>query len=252
MRGPASVRRVRAALAATREFLTRPRGNRMWDAVIRGTGVLGLLGIGLALLIPRTGPLIGLAVYTVWVTGPLSPFFPVGLEPLLMLFGRLYEPLLVAGVSTAAGLCIEFLNYHLYGTLLGLRAARRFRRSRTIRFLRRLFARAPFFTVWVCAWTPLPFWGARILAALDDYPIRRYLTAAALGRLPKLWFFAALGIYWGLSDALLVGIVGGTTLLATGLWLVGRTKGARRARRRAPGREPRPSRRRRGHEAVPA
>lgn len=196
----------------------------MWDAIIRSTGVLGLLGIGLVLLLPRSGPLVGLGIYTMWVTGPLSPFFPIGLEPILMLFGRLYAPLLVAIVSVTFGLYIEFLNYHVYDALLGLRRARRFRESRAVRFLQRLFGRAPFFTVWLCAWTPLPFWGARILATLSNYSIARYMTAAALGRLPKFWFFAALGLYWGLTDALLVGIVVGTALLATGIWFVGRRR----------------------------
>lgn len=211
----------------------------MWDAVIRSTGALGLLGIGLVLLLPSSGPLVGLGIYTMWVTGPLSPFFPVGLEPILMLFGRLYAPLVVALVSVAFSLYVEFLNYHVYDVLLGLERARRFRESRAIRFLQRLFSRAPFFTVWICAWTPLPFWGARILAALGNYPIRRYMTAAALGRLPKFWFFAALGLYWGLSDALLLGIAGGTALLATGLWAIGRRRRAGAADRPAPAR-PRP------------
>lgn len=229
--------------------------------MIRGTGVLGLLGIALALLLPRSGPLLGLGIYTMWVTGPLSPFFPVGLEPILMMFGRLYAPLLVASIATTAGLYIEFMNYHLYGALLGLGAARRFRESRAVRFLRRLFERAPFFAVWVCAWTPLPFWGARILAALSEYPIGRYLVATALGRLPKLWFFAALGLYWGLSDAWLLGIVVGTALLATVLGLLG-GRGERVGRRRGIGtpagwpvtarRGRRSERHRDGGKAVPA
>ena len=35
------------------------------------------------------------------MTGPLSPLFPIGLEPVVMLLGRLYAPLLVAVVVTA-------------------------------------------------------------------------------------------------------------------------------------------------------
>lgn len=241
--------RLRSAWRAVWRFLSRPRGDRLWDIVIRTTGLLGLLGIGLVLLFPPSGPLVGLGIYTMWVTGPLSPFFPVGLEPVLMLFGRLYPPLLVAGLATVAGLYIEFLNYYLYGTLLGLDRARRFRESRTVRFLQRLFGRAPFFTVWVSAWTPLPFWGARILAALSDYPVGRYLVATALGRFPKLWFFSALGMYWGLNGTLLLGVVVGTTLLATVLWLVGRRRGE--AGVRLASRPPRALTREAGTRAAP-
>lgn len=212
-------------------FLTAPRGNRLWDAVIRGTGAAGLLGFLLIALSPGAGPLVGLGVYTIWVTGPLSPFFPVGLEPMLVLFGRLYAPLLVAGVSTAAGLYVEFLNYHLYRKLLAHRLARPLYDSRTVAFLRQLFERAPFFTVWFCAWAPLPYWVVRILAAMTGYPLRRYLAASLLGRFPKLWFFAALGLYWTVPDAVLLGIVGVTTAVAAAMWIWRRRRGRRGAGR---------------------
>lgn len=212
-------------------FLTAPRGNRLWDAVIRGTGAAGVLGFFLIALFPASGPLIGLGVYTIWVAGPLSPFFPVGLEPMLVVFGRLYPPLLVAGVSTGAGLYVEFLNYHLYRKLLRHRLARPFRESRTVDFLRRLFERAPFLTVWFCAWAPLPYWVVRILAAMTGYPLRRYLTASLLGRFPKLWFFAALGLYWTVPDSVLVGIVAVTTAFAAGMWIWRRRRGRRTAGR---------------------
>lgn len=226
----------RAAPLASRiwSFLTRPRGNRLWDGVVRGTGVLGLLGILLVTFVPGAGPLVGLGIYTIWISGPLSPFFPVGLEPVLMLFGRLYLPLLVAGVSTAAALYVEFFNFHLYDRLLRLQAARGFRESRLVRFLRRLFDGAPFLTVWVCSLTPLPFWAVRILAALSGYPLARYLGAAFLGRLPKYWFFAALGLYWRLSAPLLLGIaLGGSVLIGLAPW-------ALRRWRRGGGRAPTP------------
>ena len=194
----------------------------MWDGIVRGTGVMGLLGIVLVLTLRHTGPLVGLAIYTTWISGPLSPFFPIGLEPVLMLFGRLYPPLLVAGVSTTAGLYVEFLNYHLYGKLLHLEATHQFRESRVVRFLRRIFERSPFFTVWICAITPLPFWAARILASLSGYPIQRYLGAALLGRFPKLWFFSALGLHWSLNEQWLLGIAGGSVLLGAAPWAISR------------------------------
>jgi hypothetical protein len=73
----------------------------MWDAVVRGTGATGLLGIGRVRVLPASGPLVGLGVSTLWISGPLSPLFPVGLEPVPMLFGRLYPPWLVAAVSAS-------------------------------------------------------------------------------------------------------------------------------------------------------
>ena len=47
--------------------------------------------------------------------------------------------------------------------------------------------------MWICSWSPLPYWSVRILAPLAGYSVRRYLLATFLGRFPRFWFFAALG-----------------------------------------------------------
>lgn len=203
-------------------FLTRARGNRLWDAVVRGTGALGLLGIGLVLLVPAAGPLVGFGIVTIWITGPLSPLFPVGYEPILMLFGRVYAPLLIAAVSMVVQLYVEFTNYHLHRKVLELDVTRRFRESRIVDRLRELFDRRPFFTVWLCSWSPVPYWVVRILGPLSGYPVKRYLAATVLGRFPKLWFFAALGTFWSVSDRLLLAVVAGS--LVVGLALYGRRR----------------------------
>ena len=41
---------------------------------------------------------------TLWVHGPWSPLLPAAYEPVLMVFGKLYPPLLIAavGVLTSA------------------------------------------------------------------------------------------------------------------------------------------------------
>jgi hypothetical protein len=211
MNRPPFLRRISRALV-------RDRGDRRWDAFLRSTGLLGMAGIALVLVVPASASLVGLAIYTLWVSGPLSPLFPVGLEPVVMILGRLHSPLLVAAIVTGAGLWVEFLSYHLYRLLMSTAPARGFREGRVVVGLERLFGRAPFFAVWVSSWSPLPFWVVRILAALRGYGMPRYLAAIALGRLPKFWIFAALGLYWRVSAPILVGIVIGSTLLALLLW----------------------------------
>lgn len=204
--------------------LTRPRGSRRWDIYIRTTGVLGLVGIALVHLLPASGPLVGLAIYTLWVSGPLSPLFPVGLEPVVMLLARLHPGWLVALVVTGAGLYVEAVAYHLYGTILHATALERFRESRFVSRSRALFLRAPFFTVWVFSWSPLPFWAVRILGALERYPLRRFLLAATLGRFPKFWLFAVLGVHWSLPWEVLLGAVAAGTAVAAVPWVVGRLR----------------------------
>lgn len=100
-------------------------GNRLWDGVLRSTGVIALLAIPPALFLPAsiTG-LIGFVIVTILVNGPLGIFLPATYEPILMLFGRLYAPLLIAMLGISGTLYVEFLNYHLFAKVLYLDSLR--------------------------------------------------------------------------------------------------------------------------------
>lgn len=228
------IRRDSASGAVRRAWrvLTRPRGNPTWDGVVRGTGVLGLVGIVIVLRYPDLAPLVGLSVFTIWINGPFSALFPATFEPVLMLFGRLYPPLLVAVVATAGNLYVEFLNWHLYRKALRHDRAEVVRDSRVVRFLVRLFDRAPFLTVWICAWSILPYWAVRIVAPLSDFPLDRYMWATFLGRLPKLWFFAALGTWIAVPTMWLAALTGAGVVVGLGVWGWNRWRG--RETRRIP------------------
>ena len=209
--------------------LTRPRGSVVATWLLRGTGAIGLAGLVLVLVLPATAPLVGLCIVSLWLNGPLSMFFPTTLEPIVMLFGRVYEPLLVAAAATAGNMYVEFLNYHLYRRLLGLERLRSLRDSRVVRLSVRLFRRMPFFTTWLCAWSILPYWTVRFIAPITDYPLRRYMMATLLGRFPKMWLFAALGVWLGLGADVLLFVTGGVILIAVAATL---TRHVGRDRRR--------------------
>jgi hypothetical protein len=81
--------------------------------------------------------------------------------------------------------------------------------------------RAPFFTVWLCSWSPLPYWLVRILSPMAGYPVRKHLWATFLGRFPRLWFFAALGLYWGIDLRVVFALSGVAILGAVGMALKG-------------------------------
>ena len=199
-------------------FVTR-YGNLSWDGVLRGTGALAALALPGVLLLPTGfGGLVGFVLVTIWVNGPLGIFLPATYEPILMLFGRVYHPLLVSALGIVGVLYVEYLNYHLYAGLLHLEAFRVVRHNRTAERIVRLFARAPFFTTWLCSWSPLPYWAVRILGPMAGYPIRRYLIATFLGRFPRLWFFAALGLWWHVDTSVLLLITFGSIVVALAVY----------------------------------
>ena len=204
---------------ATRPVLSRRYGNLIWDGVLRGSGLLALAALPASVRWNEAAELTAFVLITIWVNGPISPFLPATYEPVLMLFGRVYSPLLIASLGIAGTIYVEFLNYHLYRTALDAYALGAVKRSRTVAWTARWFARAPFFTIWLCAWSPIPFWVPRFLAPLTGYSIRRYLFATFLGRFPRLWFFAALGLYWSVSPAVLAGIALTSIALALVIWL---------------------------------
>lgn len=174
--------------------LLRPRGRPQWDIVLRGTGLVALLALYPTWRWPDLAGLVAFLCITIFVNGPLAPLLPATYEPVLMVTGRAHAPWLVALVGIAGTLYVEYLNYYLYRAAILHPRVEAARQSRLVRATVRLFGKAPFFCVWLCAWSPLPYWAVRFLAPLAGYPVRPYLVATFLGRAPRLWFFAALGL----------------------------------------------------------
>lgn len=154
-----------------------------------------------------------MALITIWVHGPLSPLLPAAYEPVLMMFGRMYPSLLVAAVGTAANAYIEFVNYRMFAAMDRLALYRRLTAHPLFARATRWFARRPFLTTWLFAWSPLPDWIVRLLAPAARYDVRRYLLALALGRLPRFWVIAALGVWFRIPLGWLIGIAAGSLLL---------------------------------------
>lgn len=199
-------------------LLKRRYGNLAWDGVLRATGIAALVSIPLLLMFPQAGPLFGFMLVTMWVNGPMAPFLPAMYEPVLMLFGRLYPPLLIGLLGIAGTLYVEYLNYHLYQRILKLDALQGVHRSKTVKRISSLFLRAPFFTVWLGSWSLLPYWSVRFMSPITGYPVSRHLLATFLGRFPRLWFFAAVGAFWDVDIKVLFGITLGSILLAAVIW----------------------------------
>jgi len=182
--------------------------------VLAAATATALGAAALAVWLPRTTKLVGFVLLTIACHGPLSPFLPAMFEPILLLYGQLHPPLLIAVVGALTSVGAECLNYHLYRTLLGCDSLDRVMRSGPARAVASVFARQPFLAVWVCAWSPLPDWAARILASHAHYPVARYLLAFLVGRIPKFWLLATIGLHWVPSGQVIFGVVAGSVLLS--------------------------------------
>lgn len=195
--------------------LVRRRGTPAWDALLRATGVAALVAIYPVTRWPDLAGLVGFFCLTLFVSGPISIVLPAAFEPMLMIAGRLYPPLLVTLVGVTGNLYMDYVNYHLYRRALAHPRLARARGSRIVQRTLALFQRSPFFAVWLCAWSPIPYWIVCTLAPLSRYPMTRFLFATLLGRAPRVWCFAALGRAFPVSTQLLATAV--AIALAIGL-----------------------------------
>lgn len=177
-------------------LLCRSPGHPTWAWIIRGTCALAIGATLLMVWVPQTTKMIVFILLTLWCHGPLSPLLPAAYEPVLLGYGQLFPPVLLAIVGAVSSTATEYLNYRLYRKLLKWDSLDRLLHSASGLRLRKLYRRAPFFSIWLCVWSPLPDWAARVLAAHSEYSVRRYLSAFLLARIPRFWFLAAVGLHW--------------------------------------------------------
>ena len=207
-------------LRALGHALIRQRGTPQWDAVIRVTGVLGLLAIYPTLRWPGVAGVMGFFVVSVVMNGPLSPFFPVFFEPVMFVAARVYPPVLVGLVATVGACYMEYLNYYLHRYAIFHPRLEGVRQSYWVRKCVELFELSPFWAIVLMAFTPLPYWPARILGPLTRYPIERYLLATFIGRFPEWWLYAAFGKWLPVSTpVLLFGTLAFTVGFLAFVWL---------------------------------
>lgn len=203
-----------------RRALVRSRGDRRWDVFLRATALVGLTGIPVLLLVPAATPLVWLAVLSLPANSPLSPILPTFFEPLIIEAAKWASVWAVTLVACAGYLYMEYLNWHVYAWVLNWDRLADFQARPAVRWGVRMFARSPFWMVVIFAFTPLPFWAGRALAILHRYPLRRFLVATAVGRVPRWLFYAWFGGLvrvptWMLAAAIVVPaaiVIGGRLL----------------------------------------
>jgi len=189
------------------QSIVRRRGDRRWDVFLRATGVVALLGIPIVLLVPRSVTLVWLGVLSIPANSPLSPLLPTFFEPIIVEAARWEPAWAVTLVATAGYLYMEYVNWHVYAWVLHWDGLAGLRSRPSLRWGVANFGRSPFWVVVVFAFTPLPFWAARILAILYKYPLRPFMVATFVGRVPRWYCYALLGGLVRVPTWLLVAVI---------------------------------------------
>ena len=157
-------------------------------AALVSAAVFGLFCGALVLYDPRYSQL---AIYGLYAIPAhlLISFLPH--EPALWIAARLYPALVVAMVGTAASVVAIVLDYWLIGWLVNHHLVKPVvQESRWFTFASRWFHKAPALLIAGSALAPVPFYPVKIMAIAADYPLRRFIAALVVGRLPRFYFLA--------------------------------------------------------------
>ncbi len=125
-------------------------------------------------------------------------------EPVLLFFSKFYGPMTIALVSIAGTALTEVINYSVFRYVADLKVFQKMLQSRGVQKLVAWFKKAPFISLWVAGFTPIPFYPFRFLVVLARYPLWKYILAVVTSRTPRFFILGLAGGAIKLSDTLLV------------------------------------------------
>lgn len=125
-------------------------------------------------------------------------------EPMLLYFGKFYNPLTVALVAIPSTLLTEMLNYSCFKYVTDLKFFVKLREKNAVKKTIQFFNKAPFLTLWVAGITPIPFYPLRFLVVIARYPVIKYIVAVFLSRFPRFIILAYIGLKLQFPDYMLI------------------------------------------------
>ena len=114
-------------------------------------------------------------------------------DPAVIFFARFHAPLIIAFVGVAGILVSEAINYTCFEYIVDGKFFEKILKHRFIIKLTQLFNKAPFWTMLIVAFTPIPIYPFRFLVVMARFPLLKYLIALLIGRLPRLYLIALFG-----------------------------------------------------------
>ena len=125
-------------------------------------------------------------------------------EPVLLFFGKFYQPLTVAVVAVIGTVMTEAINYSVFKLVTDSNFFQKIRHRKMATKIVELFNRTPFVALLVAGLTPVPFYPFRFLVVLARYPLVKYLLAVFLSRTPRFFILALAGYMIKIPDYLLI------------------------------------------------
>lgn len=172
---------------------------KKWVAVF----VAFLLCCAALLLVSRDSPRLArvevLVLYLLYMSVAFT-FLPLPTAWIVLWAAREVEPLTVAVIGTVGTVIANLHDYYIIHYLFRVERIKKTKRNRFYLKAFEWFGRAPFATLTIASFLPVPIDAVRILAVSADYPRRWYALATFAGRLPRYALLAFLGYELQLSN----------------------------------------------------
>jgi membrane protein YqaA with SNARE-associated domain len=170
----------------------RQISGKRWLFTFLGFLFLNMVFLYLARTVPVPVAWERLVVLLIYMSMAFT-FCPLPTTWILLWTAREVDPFGVALVG-AFGTCMANLNdYHILNYLLRLERIKRATGSRTYQKAVRWFGKAPFLTLSVASFLPIPIDVVRVLSVSAAYPRVLYVLATLAGRLPRYLLLTILG-----------------------------------------------------------
>jgi uncharacterized membrane protein YdjX (TVP38/TMEM64 family) len=145
---------------------------------------------------------------------PIFSVLSLPLEPTTLMIAKVAPPWEIALLGAAAAGVAAVFDYFFVRRVFRIGALDRLRGHRLFSRVERYAKVAPFLTILAFAALPLPFAIPRVMMPLIGYSLPRYVTATALGRLPRIYVLAAFGKIFDIPNWILAAFLIGAVALA--------------------------------------
>ena len=146
-----------------------------------------------------------------WYSIPSSSFVYLPHEPSAIYAGAIYSPGIVAITGGLAAIVAAITDYFVVRRVFEFERIAPLKQATLYKRAVRYFNWKPWPTLMVIAFSPIPFYPLRILAPSSGYPLWKYVSAYAAGRVPRCYLLAMGGAWMPVPNEyillMLVGLI---------------------------------------------
>jgi ribonucleoside-triphosphate reductase len=124
---------------------------------------------------------------------PSNSFVPFPHEPAIIYYGKLFGPLLTTTTAIVPTIIACIIDYAVLSPVFSRTRLAELKQSKIYIKTVYYYSKAPFWTNFIAAISPIPFYPVRILSVASEYPLWKYSFSVVLGRIPRYYFLALTG-----------------------------------------------------------